>query len=188
MSTPQPHPVPPPCTSKQGDPKPSVASAGTTLPAPVTPRALLSDAQFTGVMHTVLDNNPGMEADMASRIVVDALAFLAVAARTPQGLVPSRVVDEGWHALILHTHLYQALCMGLGGFVHHVPERPDPGARSHGDVERTVAAIEAAGYSVDADLWRGPEDSLITVAASCQHSGPEGPIVIIPRPKGQAGQ
>ncbi|MFD9538113.1 glycine-rich domain-containing protein [Streptomyces sp. NPDC060010] len=181
MSTP--HPVPPPCTSKQGDPKPAVT--GTTLLAPVTPRALLTDAQFNGVMHTVLDNNPGMEPEPAGRIVIGALAFLAVAARTPQGLVPSRVVDEGWHALILHTHLYQALCMGLGGFVHHVPERPDPGARSHGDVGRTVAAIEAAGYSVDADLWHGPEDSPITVAANCRHSGPEGPIVIIPKPKGR---
>ncbi|MFF3431245.1 glycine-rich domain-containing protein [Streptomyces sp. NPDC002602] len=182
MSTPQPHPVPPPCTSKQGDPKPAVT--GTTLLEPVTPRALLSDAEFNGVMHTVLDNNAGMEPGLASRIVTDALAFLATAARTPEGLVPSRVVDEGWHALVLNTPLYQSLCMRLGGgFIHHVPERPNPGARSHGDVERTVAAIEAAGYSVDADLWRGPEDSLITVAASCQHSGPEGPIVIIPRPK-----
>lgn len=94
---------------------------------------------------------------MASRILVDALAFLATAAKSSQSLVPSRVVDEGWHALILHTGLYHGLCVRLGGgFIHHVPERPDPANRSQGSIERTVDAIEAAGYTVDRDLWRGP--------------------------------
>ncbi|MFF4448937.1 hypothetical protein [Streptomyces sp. NPDC001502] len=120
---------------------------------PTNPRALLSDADFNAAMHTVLDNNPGMEPDIASRIVVDALAFLATAAASTEPLVPSRVVDEGWHALILHTPLYADLCARLGGFVHHIPERPDPGRRSHGDIERTIAAIEAAGYTLDRDLW-----------------------------------
>ncbi|MGZ9934448.1 hypothetical protein ACXNSR_31715 [Streptomyces sp. NC-S4] len=156
---------------------------GTPALTPTNPRALLSDAGFNAVMHTVLDNNPGMESGIASRIVVDALAFLATAAASTEPLVPSRVVDEGWHALILHTGLYQSLCAQLGGFVHHVPERPAPGRRSHEDIERTVAAIEAVGYAVDRDLWGSPEDSLVPVAANCQHSPPEGPIVIIPKPK-----
>lgn len=182
MSSPVPNPVPPPCTAQPGDPTPRGIL---TAAAPVNPRALLSDTEFNGVMHTVLDNNPGMEPDLAGRIVIDALAFLATAARTPVGLVPSRVVDEGWHALVLHTALYQSLCFRLcGGFIHHLPERPDPSNRAHSSVERTVAAIEAAGYSVDADLWRGPEDTLVTVAASCRHSDDGGPIVIIPKPKG----
>ncbi|MFG2750646.1 glycine-rich domain-containing protein [Streptomyces xanthophaeus] len=138
------------------------------------------------MIHTILDGNPGMKPDMATRILVDALAYLAVAARTPEGLVPSRVVDEGWHALILHTALYQSLCMRLGhGFIHHVPERPDPGRRSHADVVRTVNAIKAHGFTVDAELWRGPEDSAVPVRASCQHSGPDGPIVIIRSPRAE---
>lgn len=182
MSFPTP---PPPCSAGKGERPPTPAYTGGTATL-TTPRALLSDAEFNGVMHTVLDNNPGMAMDLAGRIVVQALAFLATAAKAPAGLVPSRVVDEGWHALVLHTALYQSLCVRLcGGFIHHVPERPDPGNRSHSSVERTVAAIEAAGYTVDADLWRGPEDTLVTVAANCQHSGPDGPIVIIPRPKPQ---
>lgn len=176
-------PTPPPCISQPGKPQPT-GFGPTALAAPTNPRALLSDAEFNGVMHTVLDNNPGMEPGLASRIVVDALAYLATAASVAEGLVPSRVVDEGWHALILHTWLYQSLCARLGTFLHHVPERPDPGHRSQGDIERTVAAIKAAGYTVNADLWRGPKDSRVTVAANCQHSGPEGPIVIIPKPKG----
>lgn len=148
-------------------------------------RSLLSDAQFNDARATVLDNNPGMEPDLAARILTDALAFVAVAAgRGGHGLVPSRVVDEGWHALILHTGLYQSLCGRLGGFVHHVPERPDPGRFNAAALERTIGAIESAGYSVDTDLWRSPEDQLVSVAAKCQHSDDSGPIVIIPKPKG----
>ncbi len=43
-------------------------------------------------------------------------------------LRPSRVVDEGWHALILHTRVYSELCEGVGRFVHHMPE-PSDGSR-----------------------------------------------------------
>ncbi|MEU9145708.1 hypothetical protein [Streptomyces sp. NPDC048349] len=183
MSSPYP---PPPCSAGRGETPPPPAYSGSTtlVAAPTTPRALLSDADFTAVTHTILDNNPGMGPLVAGRILVEALAFLATAARTKGGLVPSRVVDEGWHALILHTGLYQSLCARLGGFVHHIPERPDPGRRSNGTIERTIAAIEAAGYAVDRGLWRGPADTTVLVAANCQHSGPEGPIVIIPKPKG----
>ncbi|MFJ7204783.1 hypothetical protein ACIQWR_14725 [Streptomyces sp. NPDC098789] len=150
-------------------------------------RALLSDAQFNDVRATILGNNPGMKPDLAADILVDALAFLAAATVSPVPLVPSRVVDEGWHALILHTSLYQQLAVSLGQFIHHVPERPDPEHRSEGARHRSIAAIEALGYEVHVDLWHGPTDTLISVAADCQHSS-EGPIVIIPKPKGQMGR
>ncbi|MER7520604.1 hypothetical protein [Streptomyces sp. NPDC126499] len=150
--------------------------------APTTSRALLNDNQFINVRATILDNNPGMDPELASRILEQALAFLAAAAASPgDGLVPSRVVDEGWHALILHTSLYANLCAALGGFVHHVPERPDPARRGEASLRRTIAAMEAAGYEVDEQLWRGPDDSLVSVAASCQHSDDSGPIVLIPK-------
>jgi hypothetical protein len=181
MSSPVPNPVPPPCTGHPGEPQPRGSLITAT---PTHPRALLSDSQFNNVRATILDNNPGMEPELAGRILVDALAFLATATVSPVPLAPSRVVDEGWHALILHTQLYQQLALSLGQFVHHVPERPDPGRRSESSLQRTIAAMKASGYEVDTDLWRGPEDSLVTVAANCQHSGPDGPIVIIPKPKG----
>ncbi|MEU7280958.1 hypothetical protein AB0A69_19555 [Streptomyces sp. NPDC045431] len=150
-----------------------------------TARALISDAEFNNVRATILDNNPGMDPGMASRILTDALAFVATAATSPRpGLVPSRVVDEGWHALILHTGLYSSLCQRFGQFVHHLPEQPDPSRHNPAALERTIAAIEAAGFDVDRDLWRGPEDTLVSVAAGCQHSDDSGPIVIIPKPKG----
>jgi hypothetical protein len=147
---------------------------------------LLVDAEFDAVTATVMDNNPDMKPGTAARIVEQALAFVATAADTTEAMAPSRAVDEGWHALILHTRLYERLCARLGTFVHHVPQRP---ADTRDDytpdwLTRTTAAMEAAGYQVGADLWQGPEDDTVRVAAPTQHT-PKGPncTPIEPRPK-----
>lgn len=141
-------------------------------------RTLLSADQFAGVAATVVRNNAGMELALAGRIVEEAIKFVSAAAYTPgRGLRPSRIVDEGWHALILHTHVYATLCVRVGGFVHHVPEPPM--AQAAFDPEslvRTQAAITEAGFEPDPMLWLAPWDSTIPVAAGCQHApgGPEG--------------
>ncbi|MFJ2739053.1 hypothetical protein ACIO3O_05250 [Streptomyces sp. NPDC087440] len=149
----------------------------TTACAPATrdARSPLVTTEFEAVTRTVLRANPGMEDGLAQRIVTEALKFVATATaaarpRSGPGLAPSRVVDEGWHALILHTHTYARLCRSLGGrFVHYVPQPPDP-TRAPGILSRTVAAIEAAGFTVDVDLWIPAEDRTFVVAADCQHS------------------
>ncbi|MFE5967143.1 glycine-rich domain-containing protein [Streptomyces sp. NPDC056463] len=157
----QPEPVPPPCSANPGG-------------AP-SARALLSDSAFNGVMHTVLDNNPGMDPSMAARIVDEGLKFVHAAALFPTvRIAPTREVDEGWHALILHTHLYATLCSRLGRTVHHYPERPDESRHDPDVITRTLALIEQAGYTPDDELWRGPKQSLVTVAASCNHTGAPG--------------
>jgi hypothetical protein len=146
---------------------------------------LLTAGQHGDVVATVLDNNTGMEEPMAQRIVDEALKYVATCAQfRTAGIVPSRVVDEGWHALILHTALYEQLCEQLGGFVHHYPERPDPNRFDALIIDRTTSLIVEAGYSVDYDLWTAPERELVSVAASCQHSDDGGPIVTQPKPKG----
>ncbi|MDT0443856.1 glycine-rich domain-containing protein [Streptomyces johnsoniae] len=154
--------------------------------APRTGRELLTDEEFAAVTATVLDNNPGMRMVTAERIAEQALAFVATAAGTELPLAPSRVVDEGWHALILHTRLYEALGNRLGQFVHHVPERPDSTRAAYDPdwLPRTTDAIRQAGYEVDEDLWRGPEDVTVPVRAPAQHT-PKGPncTVIQPKPK-----
>ncbi|MER5871408.1 hypothetical protein [Streptomyces sp. NPDC002044] len=131
-------------------------------------------------MHTVLDNNPGMEPGMAGRIVIEAIKFVAAAAQFPTvRIAPTREVDEGWHALILHTRLYEALCARLGRTVHHYPERPDAARHDPDVMTRTIALIEQVGYTPDAELWRGPKEALVTVAADCSHTpvpGGCGPI------------
>lgn len=131
---------------------------------------LIIPEDFEGVVATVLDNNDGMEREVAERIVREALKYVhACAIGSHRGLRPSRVVDEGWHALILHTLVYNRLCHQLGRYVHHVPERPDTARHDPSELNRTMAAITEAGYDVDVRLWLPPADESIPVAADCEH-------------------
>jgi hypothetical protein len=132
-------------------------------------RALITPAEFEGVTATVASNNPGMSQADAERITEEALKFVAAAAARPGGMKPSRTVDEGWHALILHTLVYEKLCGRLGRFVHHVPELPDPSRHDPEALDRSQARIAAAGFTVDRTLWLGPVDGM-PVAAGCEHS------------------
>ncbi|WP_406324518.1 hypothetical protein [Streptomyces niveus] len=150
-----------------------------TVQAPVTRdvRDLLTAAELAAIVATVQTNNPDMATATAEAIVLEAVKFEAACASNPSGrLTPSRVVDEGWHALILHTRIKARLAARLGYFVHHVPEAPDPGRYDPDILLRTQVAMADAGYVPDAALWAGPSDTSIPVAASCQHSpgGPEG--------------
>ncbi|MFD3727862.1 glycine-rich domain-containing protein [Streptomyces sp. NPDC058671] len=161
---------------QDGNPRPCSATPGVSSSSP-SARALLSDAAFTGVMHTVLDNNPGMDPSRASRIVVEALKFVHAASLFPLVRIsPTEEVDEGWHALILHTHLYATLCSRLGRTVHHFPERPEAARPDPDILTRTMALIEQAGYNVDAELWTGRQESLVGVVRHTPMPGGCGPI------------
>ncbi|MFI0257621.1 glycine-rich domain-containing protein [Streptomyces sp. NPDC017056] len=148
-------------------------------------RELISAAAHVSIVSTVKDNNPGMDVTTAVRITDEGLKFVTACAATPDAaLAPSRVVDEGWHALILHTSVYAELCDSLGRRVHHYPGYA-PGNYDPAILERTQDAIRAAGYDVDADLWGPPGGAeLVTVAAQCQHSPPDdGPTKPMPAPR-----
>ncbi|MET9520461.1 hypothetical protein [Streptomyces sp. NPDC002994] len=158
-------------------------SITSTAPAVRDARSYLTPAEFAGVSATVQKDNPDMTRPVADRITAEALKFVAVAAEGAKGIAPSRIVDEGWHALILHTDLYARLCDRLGGgFVHHYPELPGPGRYDPEFIDRTMAALQAAGYSVDRELWVAPDATLIEVSAKCQHSPNCGPIEPGPKP------
>lgn len=71
------------------------------------------------------DNNPDMNDATAQRIVTEALKFVAAAAQFPTvKITPSNVVDEGWHALILHTYCTRSCVNGWGG--SWITGRSDP--------------------------------------------------------------
>ncbi|MET9319732.1 hypothetical protein ABZX75_05970 [Streptomyces sp. NPDC003038] len=146
-------------------------------------RALLSADDFMAVVATVAGNNPDMGWTMAERVTVEGLKFVAAGARTDKGIAPSRVVDEGWHALILHTAVYAGLNKRLGGeFVHHYPQLPDAGRYDPAVHEHTLAAIRAAGYEPDLELWTAPGDGVTEVSAKCQHA-PSCAIRPMPKPE-----
>ena len=151
---------------------------------PALPRMLITDDQFTSVRGTVLDANPGMAEEMAGRVVDEAIKFVAACAQNPDvGLAPSRIVDEGWHALILHTAMYADLCERLGGrYIHHYPGY-DPTNYDPPILDRTRETIAALGWEADAELWGPPSDeTLVSVAAKCQHA-PECTIRPMPKPE-----
>ncbi|MEV0375691.1 hypothetical protein AB0I10_39110 [Streptomyces sp. NPDC050636] len=151
----------------------TVTQEHTATPKVKAARDLIRPRAFAGGVATVQDNNPGMERDLAERIVTEALAFVAACAQHPDDrLRPSRVVDEGWHALLLHSVVYAGLCRSLSRYVHHVPERPDVTRHDPGALVRTMGRITDAGYEVDLRLWLPPTDETISVAAGCEHSEP----------------
>ncbi|MEU8777851.1 hypothetical protein [Streptomyces sp. NPDC048606] len=102
---------------------------------------------------TVAADNPGMDRATAESVVLEALKFVATAAGGAGDLTPSRLVDKGWHALILHTHLYKTLCTTVGTFVDHYPNPSVTGSGDLAVIERTITSIEKAGFRVDRQLW-----------------------------------
>ncbi|MGW2681666.1 glycine-rich domain-containing protein [Streptomyces sp. NPDC001414] len=105
----------------------------------------------------IVTDHPEISATIARRIVGQAAAFIAASGRQPgQFLAPSELVDHGWHAFILHTVDYAEFCQRVAGrFVHHVPTVEDetiPGG-PQATRGRTLAAITAAGYVIDEELW-----------------------------------
>ncbi|MFJ7588215.1 hypothetical protein ACIQZO_12695 [Streptomyces sp. NPDC097617] len=143
-----------------------------TTPTILQPSArhLLSDEGFTRVVHLVQRDNDGVEQELAVRIVDEALKFVAAATQaTGRHLRPSKTVDMGWHALILHTAMYRELCSAAGRFVDHRPEGPDTLRRDADTLDLTMDAIREAGYEPDAYLW-GPLADTEIHAGDCMHS------------------
>lgn len=133
-------------------------------------RHLLSPEGFADVVHLVMRDNEGVEQPLAERLVDEALKFVATAASTPgSGLRPSKLVDMGWHALILHTSLYAKLCAARGRFVHHIPEGPETQRRDDVTLDATVAAIRGAGFEPDEYLWSRIADTELQLG-DCMHS------------------
>jgi hypothetical protein len=146
-------------------------STTTLTPGTTSARDLLTPETFQSVAATVAGANPEIGPVMAERLVEEAIKFVAAAAtRSEGGLRPSRVVDEGWHALILHTGVYARLCAQLGRFVHHLPETPATKRHDEARVDRTLAAIRAAGYEPDEYLWTLTAQEAVLVSADCMHS------------------
>ncbi|NUK07551.1 hypothetical protein HRW18_05885 [Streptomyces lunaelactis] len=95
-----------------------------------------------------------MDRSRAERVMDQALAFIDMAGhRTDVPLSPSRKVDPGWHAFILHSHEYADFChRRFGAFLHHNPLKGQR-LRDGVAIKRTVRAIEEMGYVVDHELW-----------------------------------
>lgn len=119
-------------------------------------RWLVPEDLFQKLVRRVVDDD-GYDAQLAERVVDQALAFLGTCARNHGGpLSPSRTVDPGWHAFVLHTREYREFCRRIAGrFIDHVPASGPPSCSGEHAMalRRTVTAIRSAGYAVDDELW-----------------------------------
>ncbi|HJP79570.1 MAG TPA: hypothetical protein VJ914_35190 [Pseudonocardiaceae bacterium] len=120
--------------------------------------SLIAPALFDRLVRRIAKDD-NLPTELAERITDQALAFLGACARDhDEPLAPSDLVDIGWHTFVLYTRDYADFCRQIAGrFLHHTPtDENDPtasGAAARATLERTVAAIEAAGFVVDRELW-----------------------------------
>jgi hypothetical protein len=156
----------------------------TITDAPVAGRTLVAAPLFDVLVDRTITDF-GVDPAMAPRVVDQALAFLATAARTtnPDGaLTPSVAVDPGWHAFLMYSRPYRTFCEQFAGrFIDHVPD-DDPtvsGVRANTAAHRvafTMQAIARAGYVVDPELW--PAESAkcgqCHEDGNCRASGADG--------------
>lgn len=93
----------------------------------------------------------------AEQVMEQTLIWLKACADDPALRVGmSEAVDHGWHAFLLHSQDYTEFCdRTFGGYLHHVPPRPGQ-SMTREEIEATLPALEATGYSVVPAFWDGP--------------------------------
>jgi hypothetical protein len=137
----------------------TVVTERPTGPPPTDPIAILGTDLFRRLATRIATDHPDIARPLAERIVTQMVAYLQLcAANTGPALVPSKMVDIGWHAFILHTMDYAEFCQRIAGrFLHHVPEEEPnhtrTAAKAAAAVGATVAALGKAGLPVDPELW-----------------------------------
>jgi len=80
----------------------------------------LADVDLSGVQHKV--SRLGWSKSLIERVETEYLRFLALAGSGTMTVTPPPMIDEYWHAHILHTRQYASDCdYVFGRFVHHAP-------------------------------------------------------------------
>jgi hypothetical protein len=79
--------------------------------------------QFDPLIHRMVDKY-GWDEVEARVAFEDLKRYLALAATTKEGVVPSPTIDDFWHNFILFTQDYESFCEEyVGHFIHHRPRR-----------------------------------------------------------------
>jgi hypothetical protein len=119
-----------------------------------------------------VEQDANVDRERAERIMRQALAFLTACARNPQAsLTPSRSVDHGWHAFILHTREYAEFCDRVAGhFIHHEPEDPEE-EHVMGRHATTADLMRRSGLPVDEELWSAGEGNCSANCERCCSGG-----------------
>ncbi|MBC9714092.1 hypothetical protein H9Y04_16130 [Streptomyces sp. TRM66268-LWL] len=119
-------------------------------------RTLLDEPMRDILVSNMLDKFPQLTEEQAHRGVGQMLAFLAACNRAERPLSPSPLVDDFWHAFLLHTKAYRDFCEAqFGRFLDHQPGYLDVDEHGGGKAlrARTVDEITLAGYEIDMEFW-----------------------------------
>ncbi len=117
-------------------------------------RSLISSGLFRRLTARIAEEHPELAPEMPVRIMDQALAFLGTCAVATRPVGPSELVDIGWHTFVLYTAEYAQFCARVAGrFIHHVPDDDPAVSTVRVKLADVVAAITAAGYRVDTELW-----------------------------------
>ena len=129
--------------------------------------APLVDEQLFGRLVTRIVNDEEMERPLATRVMNEALGFLALCAVEPEEKhSPSETVDVGWHTFLMYTREYADFSERVAGrFLHHEPTDVPGVEYAKADPSKTMEAMAKYG-PVDEMLWTAPAD--------CNDSGCHG--------------
>lgn len=98
---------------------------------------------------------------MADELEREARRFLWISAKTQEPLVPSALVDEYWHALILSTSLYRDYCdNAFGFFIEHtngIPGTSQQGLQAHTEAYQRTLQIYEAEFQSPAPFTSWPD-------------------------------
>jgi hypothetical protein len=116
-----------------------------------------------------------MDRELAERTFAQTIAYLVTSAENPDiPMGPTPEVDKGVHSFVLDTPRYWDFCMRHAGtYLHHVPHLPEERASQLKVLQQTIAAIRAAGFPLDTELW-GALDVDCHQCHACCHDSPGG--------------
>ncbi|XVQ07272.1 glycine-rich domain-containing protein [Spirillospora sp. CA-255316] len=148
----------------------TIALDRTAVAVVPAPKDLIPRDLYAKLVARVMEDEQ-IPPDRAVRIVDQTLIFLKACADAPgRNLSPTKAVDPGWHAFILHTEDYANFCdTYAGAFIHHRPICNND-IRSGTALGRTVEAIRATGYPIDWELWTVDEADCHQCHATCHDS------------------
>ena len=117
--------------------------------------ALLRDVlgyENPSVIHRLV-NKDGYAPEEAATIFDDVKRFLFLAATTTEPLAPTKRLDDGWHAFILHTLDYMKFCdCFFGRYIHHLPNPPGT-PKGDGSLLRRTHELAVAMFGTASENW-----------------------------------
>ncbi|MEV7684435.1 hypothetical protein [Streptomyces bungoensis] len=141
-------------------------------PVGTTTDVLVPEDVHNRLARYILREHPEFTVEFAGRLVVAAAEFQAASAIFPHvRMAPSKLVDIGWHAWLMHTVDREALLPRIGGVVHHVPDDDGDQDPAAAEIRRnTLRALRSAGFASDEELWPAENGKCSQCHAGCTDS------------------